>query len=69
MREIRPSGSEGGEAQTNGPSLPLSPRSSRRAGTQRVEEGSSVRSFHRETPSLGAPQLQPGFLLAVATSD
>ena len=26
MRETRPSGSEGGEAQTNGPSLPLSPR-------------------------------------------
>jgi hypothetical protein len=24
MREIRPSGSEGGEVQTNGPSLPLS---------------------------------------------
>ncbi len=24
MREIRPYGSEGGEAQTNGPSLPLS---------------------------------------------
>ncbi len=26
MREIRTSGSEGGEAQTNGPSLPLSRR-------------------------------------------
>jgi hypothetical protein len=35
MREIRPSGSEGGVAQTNAPSLPLSLNSARRRAVAR----------------------------------
>ena len=67
MREIRPSGSEGGAAQINAPSLPLSMESGRRVGFSPVGQ-TTIRLSALPRQGRGVVKAKRGYFLKPRTS-